>query len=632
VSQITALIADTSTVGYVGLQVGITGSDSYTSYKIRRNPQNAVARVRTVMNPHIVQEVPGGLISADFTIPAEDAQRWRPMLRYGAYCWLFDGQTPIFMGQLQQPTWTAAGDAQILVDGPWVMLGKSRQREIWELRDFSVWTRSPGSQERRDGSDKLLSDGSLQLSYTPGASVATGKSVSVEYFPPGSSGGGLTLDAPLITGFEVHVSDASFNGDPNLVFRVQAVATPGAAGTTLYSTTATGTSNRQTADNVFGENVGGGFTTGTAGLRVGLFTTGTVATGTGSFVVVDRLRITTRQGLMPANSATQDTAAIARDMLQPRQGTTISGLKLPEAFWPGAITNIGSYDASVKYGRDAVTGTGTAPDSGIGVTGFNILDMTSPSEILMNLAGIDGYHVGFYLPYNGRGGYDAGNVNDTGSLWLSARPQLFYQAWPDPRTNPDYTIQIREGATIEDADQRQQLLNMAYADYQTRKGLLLGSDATDGDPALSISGANTQALNYLSNQGLRVAESWSIEASASSDLADHLTQQMLATRRNPVSAATVTITNDGTTRWPILQDGAQIPHLSIVRPGSVRVVDAPAAGGLRQGYATRVEWWGQTLNEAEHVELTLADPGQMLLERRLAWTALRANRQRVSGG
>ena len=637
-SQITAVIADTSSIGYIRSNIDhdATGGTNYVTNNKRRNPQNAVARIRTVMNPHMLQEVPGGLISFDFTIPAEEAQRWRPMLRYGAYAWIFDGATPIFCGQiLDQPSWTAAGDAQIVVSGPWVMLGKSRVLEVWELRDLGVWTQSTGSNQRRDASFTLRGDGSIMFSFANGIAITSGQYTAVEFVLPQTSGNGLTLDIPVITGFEVHVSDAAFNANVNLTFRVQAINSYGGAGTSLYSSTATGTSQRQTLDNVFSENSAGSWAAPSQGLRMGIFATANTTPGGSANGVVDRMRITTRQSLFPATGSTQDTAAIARDMLQPQQilgGGTFRypNLFLPEPFWPSNTTNTFSTDAAVNYGLDALTGTGSAPNSGIGVTGFNISQWTSPSEVLLQLASIDGYHVGFYLPYNQRGGYDAGNTNDAGqSLWLSARPQLYYQAWPDPRTTPDYTIQIREGASVQDDDQRQEMLNVAYGNYQTTRGNPGTSDDMDGDTLQGPSGTNSQ--NYLTNQGFRAIEDWTIDASVDALTADSLVKQMLQTRRVPNASSLVTITNDGTTRWPILKGGAQVPHLSMIRPGSVRLVDVPSAGGLRQGYATRVEWWGQTLDEPEHVEMTLSDPGQMLLERRIAWAGMRANRQRITG-
>jgi hypothetical protein len=364
-----------------------------------------------------------------------------------------------------------------------------------------------------------------------------------------------------------------------------------------------------------------------------LFSTASITAGGAARVGIDRIRITTREAIFPSNTGTHDTAVIARDLLSPRTDDFAGQLELPEPFWPSDHSVTGT-TAAIKYGVDALIGTGSAPNSGVGVTGFNVIQWTSPTEILLALSGIDGYHVGFYLPYNQRGGYDAGSINDTGtSLWLSARPQLFYQAWPDPTENPDYTIHVREGAQVEqDPNQQQAMVNLAYADFSTLRGRQDGTVVADGDPVRDILALNTQGLNYLTNQGFRAAENWTVDASVNLETADSLAANMLAVRRQPYASSTVTITNDGLARFPILKAGAQIPHLSQVRPGSVRLVDVPGSSGLRQGYATRVEWWGATINDPERVEITLSDPGQMLLDRRIAWAGLRSNRQRVVGG
>lgn len=635
-SQVTAIIGDTSSIGYIATHPTGGGSGVYSQFGTRRNPQNAVARIRTVMNAHIVQEAPGGLISADFTIPAEEAQRWRPMLRYGAYCWLFDGHTPIFFGIIEQPTWTDSGDAQINVSGPWVVLGRSRTRELWEFRDVSQMPRGAHTSETRNASANVKADGTLELNFNRGETLASGDRVTVEYMLFDDLVNPVPYNAKRITGFEVHISDATFNSNANIVFRVQSISFPGDAGVTLWSSTATGSSGRQTANDVFGENSpAGAWASAPRGLRFGLFATAGLTAGGGLRVGLDRVRITTRESLFPTSTGAHDTAAIARDLLAPR--VTIAGTRqefdISEPFWPSDNSETG-FDAAVKYGLDALTGTGSAPNSGIGITGFNIPQWTSPTEILLQLAGIDGYHVGFYLPYNQRGGYDAGNINDsaTQSLWLSARPQLYYQAWPDPVANPDYTIHVREGASVEqDTSSAQTLANYAYTSYSTIRGRSQTVTFADGDPTYGTVPA-TNGYNYLSNQGFRVADDWSVDTPTNVDLANQLAQQMMELRRNPFAAATVTVTNDGMSRWPILNRGAQIPHLSQIRPGSVRLVDVPGTTGLRQGYATRVEWWGATLDQPEHVELTLSSPGQMMLERRLGWQALRSNRQRVSGG
>jgi hypothetical protein len=398
-------------------------------------------------------------------------------------------------------------------------------------------------------------------------------------------------------------------------------------------------SNRQTASDTFSENSpAGAWGSPSAGLRFGLFATGATTAGGGIRVGLDRIRITTREAVMATAASTQDTAVIARDLLAPRglsaADSATAMFDHPEPFWPSDNSYTGTTGA-IKYGLDAVTGTGTAPNSGIGLTGFSIMDWTAPTEILSQLATIDGSHVGFYLPYNQRGGYDAGNINDdaTRSFWLSARPQLYYQAWPDPRTVPDYTIHIREGAKVEQANgQSQAMLNVGYGLFSTQRGQPSGVAIVDGDPVRDVLTLLNFGNNYLSNQGFRAAEDWSIDSSVDVDAANSLAANLLEVRRNPFASSTVSITNDGNSRFPILKAGTAVPHLSQIKPGSVRLVDVPGSSGLRAGYATRVEWWGATLDEPEHVELTLSDPGQMIFERRLGWTGLRANRQRISGG
>lgn len=72
-----------------------------------------------------------------------------------------------------------------------------------------------------------------------------------------------------------------------------------------------------------------------------------------------------------------------------------------------------------------------------------------------------------------------------------------------------------------------------------------------------------------------------------------------------------------------------VTKLATIRPGSIRLADVNSSSGVRAGYATHVEWFGGTLDSNEHVEISLATPGQMGFQRRLARQGLRANRQRV---
>ncbi len=161
---------------------------------------------------------------------------------------------------------------------------------------------------------------------------------------------------------------------------------------------------------------------------------------------------------------------------------------------------------------------------------------------------------------------------------------------------------------------------MEYVNYQTLRGRQLSAVVTD-----------TSTQNYLYAQGFRRADDYTLQPAVGDvNQASALGEQNLSTRRQPLAAGTITIANDGTTRTPILKaGGATIPHLATIRPGSVRIADVLASSGLKAGYATHVEWWGATLDSNEHVEISLATPGQMGFQRALARQGLRTNRQRV---
>jgi hypothetical protein len=349
------------------------------------------------------------------------------------------------------------------------------------------------------------------------------------------------------------------------------------------------------------------------------------------YATFDRIRVGTREAMFPAAGATMDTAAIARDVLLPKASATasVSGDISPEFWWSQAAFGVTDTNTNVyQWGRDPTTGTGTAPNSGIGINGFSALEWQSAADVLASLAAVDGYHVGFYLPYNGRSGYDppgAATV-DVGSFWLSAPPQLYYQPFPDPNQSPDYTIHTREGAVITQTAAAQPLLDVLYANYQTIQGR-----------PQSVVTVDTNLANYAYAQGFRRAEDYTIQPSVG-DAAQGsaLGQQYLAARRQPVAAATITIENDGASRYPILKAGAIVPKLALIRPGSVRIVDIAAASNLRAGYVTQVEWWGATVGSNEKVELSLAQPpGQVAAQRargHLVARLLRSRTTKFGGG
>lgn len=612
-STYTAIIGDTSSVG-----TQAANQDPSSTTANRRNPAVATARIRSILNPHTVSDSVGGFISADFTIPPEEAQLWRPLLRYGAVCWLFDGATPIFHGWLEKPTWGDDGSALINVSGAWLVLGKALTREAWDLWDMTLLTRGTGANENKSGQFNVNSDGSCTFSFPNGTVIAASDRVSVDYLLFGETAG--ANDQRLITAFEFDISDAAGTAlTANRRIRVLGKANAATAGgDLLYDTGSTGSTGRQGALNLHGTNQGAVQWTINEGyrcLRIEYIYTVGVTVSADQYVTLDRIRIGTRENLFQSVSGgvvnLLDTGQLARDLLKVRGVTTPNPnvFDMPQEFWPSAIIadttdgNTGVY----QRGLDPRIPLSSCPDSGIGVTGFTALEWQSPADILATLAAIDARHIGFYLPYNQRGGYDppglnitGGGKSDVGSWWLSAPPTLFYQAFTDPVYNPDYTVQTQEGAQIEQNTDQQPLIDVEYVNYQTLRGRQLSQVLIDAD-----------TRNYLYAQGFRRAEDYTFQPSMGDNQGPvALGLQNLVQRRQPYQAATITIQNDGTGRSPILQRGASIPKLATIRPGSLHITDVPAGSGLRSGIATHVEWWGQTDQAPETVQLSLGVPGR----------------------
>jgi len=634
----TAIIGDARSVGALAGSA-LRGDQAVLQ---RLNPQVATARVRGILNPHIVKDAVGGLISADFTIPAEEAARWRPLLRYGAVVWMFDGGEPIFYGYAEQPVWTSTGDCQMNISGMWTVLSRTRTREVWDLWDMSLLSRGTGANENKAGQANVNSDGTVTFSIPSGTVVAASDRISVDYLlfdePAGVS------DGKLITAFEFNISDQVGMGT-TVRLRVIGKATAAAAtGDLLYDTGATGPSTRQGATNLNGTNQGGvawGSESGYRCLRFQYIFTAGGTLGADHYATLDRIRVSTRESLFPSVSggvvAPLDTGVLARDVLSirsPNSVTTSSTylseqLDTPPEFWPSKVaagaTDTNSY--AYAWGLDPTTGTGTAPNSGVATSGFSALEWQSPTDILSALAGIDGNHVGFYLPYNGRGGYDApGNqyaasapaVPDVGSFWLAAPPQLYYQAFSDPTTNPDYTVQTQEGAQVTPTTDVQPLVSYVYTNYQTIKGR-----------QQSVVVQDASQKNYAFSQGYQRREDYTIQPSVGDNQTPtSQAAQYLAQRRLPVASAVITITNDGASRYAILKQGCVIARLATIRPGSLQINGVATSGlNLSAGYATHVEWWGESDTGPEYVELTLAQPpGQISRETahgRLAYRSLK---------
>jgi hypothetical protein len=402
---ITAIVGDARSIGMSAAQAEPQAST------MRLNPAVATARIRTVVAPHIVSDAIGGWVSADFTVTAAEALRYRPALRYGAVVWLFDGLTPIFYGWAEQPAWTQTGDCQMTVSGAWGLLGSARMREAWDLWDMSLLTKGTGANENKAGQATLNSDGSLTLSI-PAGTVAASDRCSVDMLLFGEPVG--ASDGKLITAFEFDVSDAQ-----NLAAtrRLRVIGKANAAlatGDQLWDS-AGGSTGRQGAQNLHGSNQSGAPWPNADGyrcLRIQLVATAGATLTNDWYATFDRIRFGTREAMFPAAGATLDTAAIARDVLTAQEtwtsGNGFIGQTLPAEFWRSRLDLTGTDTDTFPYlwGLDPISGTGTAPDSGVGITGFNALEWQSPADIIAQLAQIDACHVGFYLPYNGRGGYD----------------------------------------------------------------------------------------------------------------------------------------------------------------------------------------------------------------------------------
>jgi hypothetical protein len=187
--------------------------------------------------------------------------------------------------------------------------------------------------------------------------------------------------------------------------------------------------------------------------------------------------------------------------------------------------------------------------------------------------------------------------------------------------SPDYTVHTKEGAQVAQDTQAQPLIDIEYVNYTTLKGR-----------QLSVVTEDTDARNYLRAQGFRRAEDYTIQPSVGNDAtATSLGQQVLSTRRQPYAAATITIELDGASRYPILKGGAQVTKLATVRPSSMHIVDMPGGSGLRAGYATHIEWWGQTATSTEKLQITLGQPGQKSTQQsigHLAHRTLKRTRRR----
>ncbi len=593
-AQITALICD-------AMSVGALAATQLPSSTYAQNGSPATARIRTVLDPHIVMESLGGFISADFTIPPEEALVHRSYLKQGCHVWLFDGNTPIFYGVSDQPTWTQQGECQLPLIGFWGLLARTRMREVWDTWDMSKLVLHHNSAGQAIA--EVTSTGAYKLGFTSNPNALNaGDTARVDYFLFDEATG--SRDAKLITAFQIDIIDAQFNANANIEYRIYGRTSPSdttpdllASGTTVQTITSKAASWTNT--------------NGYRCISIHLY----VKTN-GNTLNVDRymrfgtFRVGTQQSLFNTSGGT-DTGKIAKNIVTGK-GLGVERYDIPHEFYYDTDSS-GVY----LFGRDPIVGTGSYHDSGFNVTGFSALEWTSPQEILTQLVALDGFICGFYFPYNARSGYDYAGSNST--HWLAVPPQFTYQDWAAP-TSPDYVVTIGHGAKIEPDDLPQPLVSALYANYQTVGGVQQSVVTDDTDTA-----------NYLYAQGFRRSEDWTIQpAGVDATLASTLAQRVQQNRRQPFGTAKITIENDGVTNCPVMTGAGAVPSkLALLRPGVYRISDQLGSPFMRVGQAHRVEWWGQTIDAPERVEITLGQPGQARLDRTLNRLAYRENHRRV---
>ena len=588
------------------------------------------ARIRNIMSPHFIAQATGGFITADFVIPPEEARPNSTMLRQFSPCWMFDGQTPIFYGLLDAPTWQSDGSVLITVNGWWQVLMSSAMREIWDDWDTTRLVTYSGN--ARAGNFSMDSDNSLTLGFGNGSVVALNDRVAVDYLLFSEPVG--FRDNKQILEFDVHIGTASYGSDFEFQIIGRQDAHAGGPFDVLYSTSSA------TAGSILQASGSWPVTTGYRCIRLQFIASlGSGTLSTDRFITLDVVRMSSRVGFLGAfTSAGNDTGAIARDIFV-QTSEPLDRYDIPEEFWrPQLGSGAYPYGANGQFADnsqagDPVIGTGTCLNSGNLITGFNVNTWSPPTDILSQLVAFDGSLCGFYFPINQRTGYYLGGPGDTNpsfpnllpSQWIGAPPQLVYKPWSSI-LNPDYYLSIEEGAQVVPDASEQPLVNAEYVNYNTLQQKTFGGQQVSIVTENSIGTPDYGAYgNYLTANGYRRAEIYTIQPSvgtidaSNTATASLIGKQIIALRSQPVSSGTTTLTNDGAARWQVWgANGAVPPKLSMLRPGVYAVVDLVNKKKTAVGKATQIEWWGQTLNSPERVEITTGQPGQMALDRRLA--------------
>lgn len=559
---------------------------------------SAYTRVSPIVAPHFIVQDPGGFISADFLIPAANAAPALTSLRFGAWCWMFDGRTPIFYGKIDsQPKPATNGDVAVSLSGSWMLLYTTRFREAWDDPDMSKWTACHLNDH--SPSIEITGQDRLRIMWPQGTVLANGNRAQVDYLLFNEEQG--TRDLKEITAFDVSCSDDNAIGAA-INFR-------------LYGRN---TIVGGTEDQLVGVTVAAGSFTRKQGsvadswptadyriIRLGMQAVAANTIGADRFLVFDRIRIGTREPFLTTFGSPPDSSDIAADLLGNYEDHGSSheeiAWDIPPDFWrySSAVTA-----PLTKYGSDPVVRGVVA--SGVGVDSVTFTDWTAPADALAALTTIDGCKCGLYFPTAPHTGW----WKSTDLPWCQQMPTLTYEPWSDISA-PDYQVSIRRGAEPEMDDSPQPLISTLYVNYQKTNGRQF---------SLVVSDFSTE--NYLFANGMHRAEDYEIEAPVSATTATSLANQVLSLRRQPLAVGLVRVYAN---RVGSITDGggAIVPRLSLIRPGVVQITDLPRTQ-YNTGRCTQVEWFGETLDDPERVELTLEHPGQVNLSRRLAALASQA--------
>jgi len=587
-----ALICSNS-LGPAGIEL-VAASYGTNPTVLLGNTQLQYTRVSPITHPHYIIEEPGGFISGDFVVPPEVAARSITQLRLDSFVWIFDGATPIFFGKLtDQPTPSESGEVLVSCYGFWLALQQTRMREVWDDQDMGKWL--PSAVNDHNPQVDLLSNGNIKIAWPNGTVVTSANRAQLDYFLFNEPVG--VRDTKRITAFDISCSNDDGNASTAIDYVVEG-----------YPTTISGTTDqlviRGTAVGSFADKEGAiadswPESTGYRALRFGMKANATQTLGQDRSFTFDRVRVATRETLFTTFGSPPQTSDLAADVFRVHTNS-VNWLDTPPDFWRQTS------GGTAAYGTDPVTRSIVA--SGIGCDSMVFTDWTTPAEVLSAFQTIDGFRCGFYFPTApGTGWWAAGQVP-----WPFMMPELFYQPWA-ALDSPDYRISIRRGAQPEMDDSPQPLVQALYVTYEHANGRAASAYFEDND-----------TVNYLYAQGIRRAEDYNIEVPVSDLVASNLADQVFTLRRQPLAVGKVKI-------WAnrpgsiVDGNGGGVTRLSDIRPGVAEIVDLPRTK-FKTGRVTRVEWWGQTLDEEEHVELTLEHPGKVNLPRRLGSIGVLAQR------